>query len=98
MWRFLDRRYRTGLFCLIAALLSACKPPEHPVAPPLGPVSCEGVCERARALKCSWGNPTAAGAQCSTVCQNIQESGFIAWNLNCRAHADSCDAMDVCER
>ncbi len=91
-------------FAMLLVLLGAVGCPSTPPAPPpqpvgdAGPGTCRGVCERMRSLSCPAGAPTAEGEPCETVCENVQASGFIAWDLGCRTSAPSCEAMDRCEQ
>lgn len=96
------------LILLFALSMStpACWTPRPPEPAPPEPeeavgggraASCETVCDRARELKCSWGENTPEGGTCEGVCQNYQESGFTSWNLKCRSQAKTCAAMDLCE-
>lgn len=58
---------------------------------------CKAVCLRARDLGCAIAKPTANGKHCVEVCENVQGSGIIKWNLECRASAITCEAADACE-
>lgn len=66
--------------------------------PPAGPYSCETACERGADLGCAYAAPTPAGASCGEVCRNVQSSGFLRWDLECRTLAPSCEAVDNCDR
>ena len=82
---------------LLVALLAACGPLPGPVDPPAVP-TCETACDRAAELGCAHARPTAAGASCVEVCESVQASGFLRWDLRCRSVAASCTAIDACER
>jgi hypothetical protein len=77
-------------------LLTACPRPAPP-GPPPGRATCYTMCARAAELDCEFAKPTPNGAACVQVCDNTVESGLIRWNLDCRAGALSCDAMEACE-
>jgi len=56
------------------------------------PCTCADVCAHGDALGCGWAAPTAGGHTCLEVCRNANDpGGFIAWDLNCRAHSATCD-------
>ena len=83
-------------------LASGCpvQPPVEPDAPPHDPnaaASCEGVCEHWRALECAEAETSSDGETCEAVCQNVQDSGIIEWNLPCRQAIATCDQVDSCE-
>ena len=59
-------------------------------------VTCEDVCVARRALGCPAGKATPAGARCEEVCHNVQDSGIFVMDLECRAKAKTCEAMDAC--
>lgn len=81
-----------------ALLVCACppKPPPVPPAPP-GPSDCRAVCAHEADLGCEAAKPTAGGASCEAICENVQRSSIIHWDLDCRARAASCAAIDRCE-
>lgn len=95
-------RPAVALFCIIA--LSCCLPvpPPEPPTPnpptPPGEASCGAVCARAEGMGCEWAADTPKGTPCAEWCQDIQDNGILKWNLKCRAAAESCRAMDACER
>jgi len=60
--------------------------------------TCEQVCKHMTALDCPSAQPTPNGASCVEVCENVQSSGMIEWNLDCRAAAATCESADECER
>lgn len=59
--------------------------------------TCAGWCDRAVELGCPAGKPTPNGSPCVAVCENVQRSGVVSWNLSCRVAATSCAAADACE-
>src|SRR6185437_1176232 len=61
------------------------------------PATCLDLCRRGQALGCAWANPTPAGANCVDVCVNNQNARIAPWDLNCRARATSCAAVDQCQ-
>ena len=93
---------------LTASLLSttACPPKPVPVPPtptadggaPDTDADCNSVCDRWRDLGCSEADPTPEGARCEEVCENVQGSGIVRWDLDCRASVASCADIDACER
>lgn len=87
-----------GIICAIGAVgCPPTPPPNPPSAPDAGAGSCPLVCDHLRALSCPGGAPTPEGATCEQVCQTIQESGIVHWNLTCRAAASTCAAIDACD-
>lgn len=95
-------RVAIALFCMILASCGPLPPLDPPPTPdPPSPVEnadCGAVCERAAELGCEWAKPTPEGTPCEEVCQNIQQSGIVQWDLGCRAGARSCEEADACER
>lgn len=59
--------------------------------------TCASWCLHALALDCPAAKPTPKGASCVAVCDNVQDSGVVQWNLTCRSTAKSCAAADDCE-
>ena len=57
--------------------------------------TCVDVCTHAAILECVSAKPTAKGATCVEVCENLQNSGLPKWNLPCRAAAASCAASCI---
>lgn len=95
---------RLALLALVALAGLACPRPLPPPVPP-GPdqpdaavATCADVCRHAFALDCSWYRPTPGGASCTAVCVNIQTSGVVSWDLSCRVQAETCAAIELCER
>ena len=101
---------RLGLWWVIWTLVIAagCLPRPGPIEP--APVvdqktepeagiegTCAHACDRLRVLGCREAEPTPRGATCEDVCENIQSSGFIEWDLACRAAIQGCEAVDLCE-
>lgn len=87
---------------LLLLVLAGCPRPVPPPVPP-GPAdaaaaSCASMCARLADLGCPAAKPTPEGASCEKVCQNVQDSGLILWNLECRTRAPTCAAIDECER
>jgi len=91
------------LFALLV-LMPACPgcPPAGPASTDVGVVqphtwTCDDVCKNLQVLGCPAGQPTPNGVPCTAVCQNVQTSGILKWDLSCRAQAASCDAVDRCQ-
>jgi hypothetical protein len=82
-------------FVLALACSNPTPKPDPPVPP--APATCADVCQHMSALGCPSGLPTPRGIPCTTVCENVQTSGNMTWNLDCRAHALTCDAADACQ-
>lgn len=61
-----------------------------------GPATCKTVCAHLDRLGCDGAGTTEEGASCEAVCLNVQTSGVIAWDLDCRARARSCVELDNC--
>jgi hypothetical protein len=72
-------------------------PPGPPPTPVIG-ASCAEYCAHAADLECPAAQPTPGGASCEAVCLNVQGSGVLLWDLECRAAAPSCEAIDRCDR
>jgi hypothetical protein len=91
---------RRALILLLA--LGGCPlppPPEPPPQPEPGTeATCATVCEHWRELGCSEGDSTPGGATCEQVCQNVQDSNIVEFDLECKASVKSCDEIDACER
>lgn len=89
------------LFVLIAGACSSLLPPEPPPTPepptPVENADCGIVCARGKTLGCDWASPTPQGTPCPEWCEGVQ-AGLLPWDLECRAAAGSCRAMDACER
>lgn len=70
-----------------------------PPAPEPAPSSpCARACARFAALGCQEAQPTAAGASCAAVCENIESSGVISMDPECVARAESCSIARACGR
>lgn len=86
---------------LLLAGLAGCPPkPPTPPTPPerdAGAATCSDACTHLAALGCKEGKPTPEGSTCAEVCENVQSSGVISWNLGCRTHIESCAQVDDCE-
>lgn len=59
--------------------------------------SCASACTQLRYLSCEAAEPTGEGATCEEVCETVQKSGVIHWDLGCRSKAKTCEAIDACE-
>jgi hypothetical protein len=59
---------------------------------------CLAACRRLSKLACESARPTPEGASCTLVCENVQASGVISWNIECIRKAESCAAADLCNR
>jgi hypothetical protein len=82
-----------GVLAFLALQLAGCPAPRPPVV--VG--TCADVCARGRELRCGWAEATREGAACEDVCENVQASGVLAWDLACRAQVQTCGAVDACE-
>lgn len=69
--------------------------PEPNPEPTPTEATCEAVCDHGDTMACDW---AAKEADCVNVCNNVQASGILKWNLDCRLAAQSCAAVDECER
>lgn len=86
------------LVLLVLVLISGCpKPVPVPPVPPIDGATCDTACDRLRELGCEAAQPTPAGESCEAVCENVQASGIVKFDLDCRSTAPSCDAIDACE-
>jgi len=75
------------------------KPNPDVITPPIPEVSpCSTACIHFHELKCPEGDPTNDGASCETVCQNMQSTGMIVYDLACAAEVKSCAAIAQCPR
>ena len=93
------RLHAAALFLL--ALCSCHRAPcvvSTPSASPDPVAACSSACSRMRALDCPSANPTDRGATCEEVCVTVQRGGIVTGNLDCRARAATCAAIDACER
>jgi hypothetical protein len=84
------------LALLGALILCACPPPKPPVPPP-GNATCSDVCAHYAKLGCIAAQPTAKGASCIDVCNNVVGSTYVHWDLDCRVRAVDCGEVDHCE-
>ena len=86
------------LLAIMTVMIMECgpTPTPDPVHPP-SPATCLEVCDNGARLGCEWSKPTAQGESCMTVCETVQSSGIVQWDLDCRAGASSCEAVDACE-
>jgi hypothetical protein len=88
-----------GAAGLVLILLAGCRAPAPPPpVPPPGAATCADVCRHYQELGCLAGRPTPRGSSCEVVCLNVQASGAIRWNLDCRAGAATCAEADRCEQ
>jgi hypothetical protein len=94
-------RCYTALLLAMALMTVGCPPPPpmepDPPPPPYPEATCEDVCAHWRKLDCKEAEPTAGQGSCEAVCENVQGSGIIQWNLGCRASIESCAQVDSCE-
>lgn len=67
----------------------------HPI--PDNP-SCTTFCANALRLDCDFSRPTDEGQECADWCGDLMAVGYIELDLGCRSVAESCDAIDRCER
>ncbi len=81
----------------VAGCWSPGPPPQPPKPEPVEGATCASACDRFRELGCPEGEDTAGGGTCEEVCQNVQDSGIIEWDLECRTGVDACDQVDSCE-
>lgn len=88
---------KLGAFLLVVLLVACAQVPIVPVEPTPPTATCSDVCARGAELGCEFARPTDGGVGCVDVCENVQRSGIIEWDLACRASAPSCDAVDLCE-
>jgi hypothetical protein len=59
--------------------------------------TCSSVCLHGTNLGCSWATSTPNGASCVQVCEFAQTSP-LPWNMSCSVGAESCAAVDNCNR
>lgn len=63
-----------------------------------GTATCASWCKHASEMHCNAAKPTPEGASCETVCENLQGSGLVKFDLKCRSVASSCMAAEACEK
>ena len=92
-------------FVLPLVLFYACSPTPSPEPPkPPGPdawvegATCADACNHMAILGCEEAKPTPKGATCVEVCENVQNSGVMTWNLDCLMGTKSCAQVDVCDQ
>lgn len=68
----------------------------HTPPPPPEGETCQSACFRARQLGCAWGRPTPAGVTCEELCEWTQDT--FDYDLKCMSRAESCQAVDECNR
>lgn len=61
------------------------------------PVSCDAYCKHIRELGCAQAKATRKGADCETVCRNIESSGYVENTRACSMAATTCAGVDACE-
>lgn len=84
---------------LLVLAIAGCPPKPPPIPPPApGVATCVDVCGHYAELGCDAAKPTAEGTSCGATCTNVQTSGVIAFNLDCRVRAKSCAEAERCER
>jgi len=97
---------------LVTTMQVACAPAPPPVAPvveiPVEPPgddadaaarrpSCGTACTNLRGLGCALGKPTPRGANCETVCNNVQvQNAGAGFPVACLSAARSCSIADAC--
>lgn len=63
-----------------------------------GDTPCASYCQLSQRLGCTWAQPTAAGADCITVCRDANTAaGPIQWSFTCRLAATSCAGIATCQ-
>lgn len=94
----MHRLYAVLLLAACCGLACLPHPPPGPVPPRLdaGGPTCGAACQHLTTLDCAWARPTANGHTCLEVCQNVQESGIVGWNLPCLQLAPTCQDADRC--
>lgn len=88
---------------VIVAVLTSCTP-RPPVPPqPIPPnsdsgteITCADVCRHLSGMMCPSAEPTKNGATCVEVCENVQSSGTMTFDMKCLITAPSCKAADEC--
>jgi hypothetical protein len=92
--------FALACFIAIAGILGCPRPGPSPVIKPTSsdaaPATCLDVCRNGVVLGCAFAADTPAGATCVAVCLSYQAVGIAPWDLNCRASATSCAAIDAC--
>lgn len=86
-----------GAFAVGLVNMGACSAPPDPLAAQRKAPTCADVCANYARLRCVAAKPTEAGDSCEAVCERVQGSGIVAFDLGCRAQAASCTAADACE-
>jgi len=99
----------TTLAVITILMLVGCPPPKPCDTCPLPPnpdfpdagdprTACQKACAHFRELKCEEGQPTKDGATCETICENMQTTHLISYDLDCAAKAPTCDVISTCPR
>lgn len=57
---------------------------------------CAAACVTLARYGCEESKPTAGGATCTQVCENIESSGVVSMNPDCVSHAESCSIARAC--
>lgn len=70
----------------------------HIQTPTPSPAECPHLCDHMLIMNCPGAKTTPKGATCVEICTNVQNSGVISWDMQCRLTAATCAAMDECER
>ncbi len=100
------------LVLLLAGCPKPAPGPVPPSAPDAGVVGarCDDVCVHFRELGCKEGGSrevlggkplgtvSQEGRTCTEVCEAVQSSGLVSWDLSCRAAITACSQVDACER
>lgn len=71
--------------------------PPAPAPAPAAP-SCFTACAQFRLKGCKEGTPTNDGATCEEVCETMQSSGFIVYDLSCASKIQLCSDISKCPR
>jgi hypothetical protein len=83
------------LAVLLGGACSGCgttKPPP-PLRPDPGMATCATACARMHDLGCGGGGP-----RCVPACENAAASGIISYDVMCLTAAETCAAIEICDR
>lgn len=72
-------------------------PKPVPDLPPFEDPTCEDACRKLQSLECQAGEETEDGSSCEEVCENLQESGIVSWDLQCMTEIENCDQVANCD-
>lgn len=97
----------TAILTAILSLTGCPKPGPTPVTPTTPDaatsdadiprqLTCADFCQHCSTLGCKCADPSPGGVSCLDLCANVQNSGVISWDLDCRVRAASCPAIDGC--